>query len=167
MLLHAGTNDLNLPSDPDTAPQRLDSLVGQLFAACPDATIIVARIIPSTNASTATLIPTFNNAITDLMASRVQQGQHVIMVDMPSAVTNADFFNGQHPNDEGYNKMGIKWAIALTAANDMGWISGPVPGVGSGLIACTHDPTWIPQGEIANGAGLGTDLWLMASCASK
>jgi lysophospholipase L1-like esterase len=168
VLVHAGTNDLNQPSSPDTAPQRLDSLVGQLLAALPDATIIVARIIPSTNAATAALIPTFNNAITDLMATRVQQGQHVIMVDMPSAVTTGDLYDGLHPNDEGYNKMAIKWAIALTGANDMGWISDPVSGTGGASpVTCDHDPTWIPQGEIANGAGLGADLWLTVACVDK
>ena len=74
VLLHAGANDLNLPSDPANAPQRLDTLVGQLLAACPDATIIVSRIIPSSNSGAAALIPGFNNAITNLMATRVQKG---------------------------------------------------------------------------------------------
>ncbi len=167
VLLHAGTNDLNLPSDPSTAPQRLDSLVGQLLGAMPDAVIVVARIIPSTNAGTSSLIPLFNNAITDLMATRVQNGQHIVMVDMPSGVTTADLSDGLHPNDEGYNKMAIKWAIALTATNDLGWIGNPVSASGGSLVTCAHDPTWIPQGEVANGAELGADMWLTVSCANN
>jgi lysophospholipase L1-like esterase len=167
VLLHAGTNDLNLPSDPANAPQRLDALVGQLLAACPDATIIVARIIPSTNAGTSTLIPQFNNAITDLMSTRAQQGQHVIMADMPSAVSTANLADGLHPNDDGYNRMAIKWAIALTAVDSLGWIKDPVQGSGSTHVTCSHDPTWISQDQIANGAGLGANLWLTASCATK
>ncbi|CAG8321699.1 unnamed protein product [Penicillium salamii] len=167
VLLHAGTNDLNTPLEPSTAPQRLDSLVGQLVTALPDAIIIVARIVPSTNAGTSTMIPQFDYAITDLMATRVQNGQHIVMVDMPSGVTTADLSDGLHPNDEGYNKMAIKWAIALTAANDRGWIREPVPGQGGGLTTCPHDPIWIPQGEIANGAGLGPDLFLTVWCTSN
>ena len=89
VLLHAGTNDLHQPSDPSTALQRLDDLVGQLLTAMPDAVILVARIIQSKDAATSALIPQFNNAITDLIAKRAQSGQHVLMVDMPSGVTTA------------------------------------------------------------------------------
>ncbi|RDL35318.1 SGNH hydrolase [Venustampulla echinocandica] len=167
ILLHAGTNDLNLPSEPASAPQRLDSLVGQLVSACPDATIIVARIIPSTNGGLAALLPQFNNAITGLMAQRVRQGQQVMVVDMPSGVTTGDLADGLHPNDEGYNKMAIKWASALTAADSIGWIKDPVQGSGNPLATCNHDPVWLPQGQIANGAGLGSNLWLTVSCASN
>jgi hypothetical protein len=130
VLLHAGTYDLNLwvPSQFATAPQRLDSLVGQLLAACPDYTIIVARIIPyaSSHLGFAELVRVFNNAVTSLMATRVQAGQRVMIVDMPSAITPADLADGLNPNDQGYNKMALKWAIALTAVNSLGWIKAPV-----------------------------------------
>jgi hypothetical protein len=69
VLLHAGTNDLNLPSEPARAPQQLDAFVRKLLAACLDATIIVARIVLLTNSGTSTLIPQFNNTITDLMSA--------------------------------------------------------------------------------------------------
>jgi lysophospholipase L1-like esterase len=167
ILLHAGTNDLNRPSEPATAPQRLDALVGQLLDACPDATVIVARIIPSTNSVTSTLIPQFNNAITDLMATRAQNGQHVLIVDMPSGVTTSDLADGLHPTDAGYTKMAIKWAIALTAADSLGWIKDPIPASGSPLHTCSHDPTWISQGQIASGAGLGSNLWTNSACVLK
>ncbi|CAG8981912.1 hypothetical protein HYALB_00009167 [Hymenoscyphus albidus] len=157
ILLHAGTNDMNLPLDPASAPQRLDSLVGKLVSACPDATIIVARIIPSTNSGTSTLIPPYNKAIIELMAKRAINGQHVIVVDMPSGLQTGDLADGLHPNDGGYNKMAIKWAIELTAANSIGWIKDPVIGSGNTVATCDHDPIWFPQGEIANGAGLGSN----------
>ncbi|EPE29296.1 SGNH hydrolase [Glarea lozoyensis ATCC 20868] len=70
ILLHAGTYDLSLSVDPASAPQRLDSLVGKLVAACPDATIIVSRIIPSSNGGTASLIKPFNKAVAEFMAQR-------------------------------------------------------------------------------------------------
>ncbi|KAF5667841.1 FG-GAP repeat domain-containing protein [Fusarium denticulatum] len=52
--------------------------------------------------------------------------------------------------------MAIKWAIALTAADHLGWIRAPVAGEGGGpnRDTCKHDPTWLPQGQIATGAGL-------------
>ncbi|EHK97168.1 hypothetical protein M7I_7089 [Glarea lozoyensis 74030] len=127
ILLHVGTNDLNLHLDPSSAPQRLDSLVEKLISACPDATIIVARIIPSTDSGLASLISEYNKAITERMRDRaLRREQNVIIVDMPSGVRVQDMADGLHPSDAGYDKMAVKWAIALTAANSMGWVQDPV-----------------------------------------
>jgi lysophospholipase L1-like esterase len=165
ILIHVGTNDTNTSSDPETAPQRLDSLVGQALDACPDATIVVARIIPASNAATQTRIRAYNNAITDLMAARLQKGAHIVVVNMPAALTTADLTDGLHPTDEGYEKMSYEWAIGLTAANAQGWIKDPVRGdSGSHLVPFSYDHNWIEQGEIANGAGRGGNLFLTVVC---
>jgi lysophospholipase L1-like esterase len=169
ILLHAGTNDLNLRLDPATAPQRLDSLIEKLISACPDATIIVARIIPSTHPGLAALISVFNRAITELIEQRVaQREQRVMVVDMPSGVKPEDIVDGLHPGDGGYDKMAIKWAIAMTAANSMGWIEDPVEVTGISVpTRCDHDVFWMPQGEIASGGGLGANIWVSSSCSIK
>jgi hypothetical protein len=60
VLLHAGTNDLNGVSDADTAAQKYAALVDQLVTTWPDATIMVAQIIPSTISSTQANIDAFN-----------------------------------------------------------------------------------------------------------
>jgi lysophospholipase L1-like esterase len=168
ILLHAGTNDMNIPSNPETAPQRLDSLVGQIHGACPDATIVVARIIPASYAASQARIRAYNNAITDLMAARLREGTHVVVVNMPAALTTADLADGLHPSDKGYEKMAYEWAIGLTAASAQGWITDPVrDDGGSHLVSCSHDPNWIEQGEIANGAGRGNNLYLTVVCIKK
>ncbi|MCJ1282316.1 hypothetical protein MMC26_001639 [Xylographa opegraphella] len=58
--------------------------------------------------------------------------------------------------------MATAWFNAIAYANiELGWITTPVagsaPGSGPHLILCNNNPNWIPQGEIANGAGLGAD----------
>ncbi|KAH7230214.1 uncharacterized protein BKA55DRAFT_696746 [Fusarium redolens] len=141
VLLHAGTNDMNKPEDPDNAPGRLDNLVGTLVAALPDATIVVARIIPAVSSSTFSIIRVYNNAITRLMARRALRGEKVMMVGMPSGVQTRDLKDG--------------------------WIKDPVSGESPEQPSrgyCPHEPTWLPQGEVASGGGLGVNLWLRAAC---
>ena len=87
ILLHVGTNDVNQDLNLATAAQRVDSLVQQLLTACPDATIIVARIIPSAFKN----VGTFNRQLSELMDVRAIRGQHVMLVDMASETTLLSF----------------------------------------------------------------------------
>jgi lysophospholipase L1-like esterase len=41
ILLMAGTNDMNIPTDPTTASDRLGSLIDELVIAVPDAVVLV------------------------------------------------------------------------------------------------------------------------------
>ncbi|KAF4438886.1 SGNH hydrolase [Fusarium acutatum] len=150
LLLHAGTNDMGQATGSDTAPERLDSLVGALVAALPDAAVVAARIIPAASSATESRIRVYNNAITKLMSARARKGQHIMMVACR------------------YNKMAIKWAIALTAADHLGWIKAPVAGEGGpNRDTCKQDPTWLPQGEIATGAGLSANLFVKSACLTN
>jgi lysophospholipase L1-like esterase len=86
VLLHAGTNDLNRgnPSnEPDAdAPRRLGVLIDDVLKAVPQATVIVAKIIPSKKSGLAANIRTFNNALPAIVAARVSKGSKVSIVDM-------------------------------------------------------------------------------------
>jgi hypothetical protein len=152
------------------APGRLDNLVGTLVAALPDATVIVARIIPAASSGTLSRIQVYNNAITKLMARRALRGEKVTIVDMPSGVQTKDLTDGLHPTDQGYQNMAIKWSIAITAADSIGWIKDPVSGEIPGQLPrdyCAHDPVWLAQDEIASGGGLGANVWLRGTCFVK
>lgn len=63
VLLHAGTNDMGKPTDPTTAPQRLANLIDQILSTCPDATVLVALIIPSLDPTIQSRINTYNPAV--------------------------------------------------------------------------------------------------------
>lgn len=105
ILLHAGTNDMNLdpPRQPyDTAPERLGDLLDELLSAVPGTTIVVAKIIQSGNAGTKDRIPVFNDAVPDIVAARTDEGAKVQLVDMSSiGVDGVDLADGLHPNDTG------------------------------------------------------------------
>lgn len=166
VLLHAGTNDMNLPVDPANAPTRLGTLIDLVLATCPDAVIIVAQIIASANTVTQANIITYNAAIPDIVAARVAQGYHVTVVDMFSRLSlSTDYTDDLHPNDVGYSIMGDVWYEAIAQASGMDWITPPVEvTTSSTLVPCDHLPTWYLQGEIANGAGLGADSYPSIVC---
>jgi lysophospholipase L1-like esterase len=163
ILVHAGTNDMNLPLDPDTAPTRLGNLIDELLGTCPDALILVAQIIPSGTAATQSNIITYNAEIPDIVAARKENGSKVELVDMFSRLVYPDDYTDDlHPNDGGYIKMGDAWYEAIEYNVEYyGLLSAPVAesGTGSGNILCPGLPVWYPQGEIANGAGLGADAY--------
>lgn len=63
VLLHAGTNDCNLGLDVTNANARLDELIGNLTDGWPQATILVAKIIPSSDIAVQENIDTYNAQI--------------------------------------------------------------------------------------------------------
>jgi lysophospholipase L1-like esterase len=82
ILIHAGTNDMNLPLDPSTAPTRLGNLIDEVLGACPDALVLVAQIIPSGTGATQANIIAFNAAIPDLVIAREFAGFKITVVNM-------------------------------------------------------------------------------------
>ncbi|KAL9601531.1 MAG: hypothetical protein Q9219_002483 [cf. Caloplaca sp. 3 TL-2023] len=182
ILVHAGTNDLNMSPaiDPDHAPDRLGALIDQLISYGPEGTLIlVAQIINAQNAQTQSLIQKYNDAIPGVVAQRVANNHHVAIVDFRNRLQPGDYFDGLHPNDVGYRKMADVWFHAIKDAADKGWIKapeGPDPdfltqGDGPALLnkaACLTKPIWVPAlnsmgGPIATGAGHNGDMKWTAS----
>lgn len=164
VLLHAGTNDMNLNSDVAGAPTRLGNLIDKIIAASPNATVFVAKIISSRNAATQARIVDYNDAMPAVVAARSDAGHKVFLVDMYTQLNpSTDFTDDLHPNNAGYKKMGDVWVAALNYVfYEYGWIT-PVAAIPS----CQSLPTWVPQGQIANGAGLGKNEYPEIICAFK
>ncbi|MFF0105030.1 GDSL-type esterase/lipase family protein [Streptomyces hirsutus] len=159
ILLHAGTNDMNQNHQLDSAPERLRGLVNQILADAPEATVLVATLIPSTKEGMQAKIDRYNAAVPGVVRGLRNEGKRVRLVDMASALTPEDV-DGSHPDDEGYRKMAYVWLDALYSAADEGLLQNPVPGTGT---ACTGEeesdpvsaagPGWRPLGVIAPGMG--------------
>jgi lysophospholipase L1-like esterase len=158
VLLMAGTNDVNIPSDPADAPVHLASLIDEIITTCPDAAILVAQLTPVAGAASEALAQTFNAAVPGIVASRVSAGHSVLVVDMTNYVTVKDLADGLHPNDVGYNLMAQAWYAGIQKAAANGWINAPVA---SGIFleiggSCTTKLYWDPfYGQIASGVGHG------------
>jgi lysophospholipase L1-like esterase len=161
ILLHAGTNDMDLNRDVATAPDRLAAIIDQLLAKCPDASILVAQIIMSTDAAMQARTDAYNAAIAGLVRRyQEEQGRHVMAVDMSKILTRTDLADKKHPNDSGYRKMASAWRDAIQRANDAGWVKKPAPyegfGFGLGLDGTPgtgtlcEGPNWVNQGTVAD-----------------
>ncbi|KAK3308678.1 uncharacterized protein B0T15DRAFT_572803 [Chaetomium strumarium] len=104
ILVHAGTNDTDLNRDVATAPDRLAAIIDQLHEKCPDASVLVAQIIFSTDAAMQARTDRYSAAIANLVRHRQPH--------MSQLLTRADLADEKHPNDSGYRKMASAWRNA-------------------------------------------------------
>jgi len=105
ILLHIGTNDLDLPGVVDI----LD--ITDSFD--PAVTVVLARIINRLTFDQATT--DFNIAVAAMAEQRISNGDKIIVVDMESALTYPDDMEDElHPLQVGYDKMAVVWRDSLS-----------------------------------------------------
>jgi lysophospholipase L1-like esterase len=115
-----GTNDLNSELEVPTAPTRLAKILDAVTSQSPETLLVVAKLIPTRTDSLNVDVQTYNEAVEDLVAERVDAGKHIELVDMYGAFTknanykNALLFDGLHPNDAGYAVMADVWYEAIS-----------------------------------------------------
>ncbi|HEV7963665.1 MAG TPA: SGNH/GDSL hydrolase family protein [Actinoplanes sp.] len=109
VLLHIGTNDMNQNFDVAGAPGRLGALLDRIAADMPSATVVVAAIVPSTDATVNGRVNAFNAAVPGVVA----QHANARFADLNSTITAADMADALHPSDAGYAKMASLWYSAL------------------------------------------------------
>lgn len=130
VLLHAGTNDLDIRSsiskegsDPKDAALRLGQLIDKIMEYCPDAVILVAVPLSSCDGYKPKM-PEFRALVPGIVRQRRQDGEHVLAVDF-STFDLKDLRDCLHPTNAGYSIMGDYWYAFLTQVPD-GWIKKPV-----------------------------------------
>ncbi|KAJ7243855.1 hypothetical protein B0H12DRAFT_819301 [Mycena haematopus] len=159
IFLLAGTNDINNNDDIADAPTRLIAVVDSITSALPTAAVLVGTLPLNGNPDIETEVETFNDNITQSLLRRTADGMRVYPVSMEN-IGPSDMADNLHPNDQGYAIMADCWFSALWQVAEWGWID-PATGdlsTGDGNNEfCSTNPIWYPQGEIANGAGLGAN----------
>ncbi len=113
ILLHVGTNDLTQDYDLLNAPNRLKSLIDQIFHSIPTVQLLVAQLVPSTNQTFNDRIRAYNAAIPAIVSFERSQGYNINFVDMNSALTQNDLFDDIHPTQSGYDNMADVWSTAI------------------------------------------------------
>jgi lysophospholipase L1-like esterase len=167
--LLAGINDLGQDYEVSTAPDRLASLIDQILAAEPDATVLVAKLIVNSNSTTEARVVTFNDALPAIVNSRASAGKHVYLVDT-SSIPVSDLKDGLHPNDTGYQLLANAWDSAIQTVIGDGWVKDPVAGsitrptgsVYSGVAGKCLDGGPLTSGgkaDISSCTGSSSQLW--------
>ncbi|MBE8472260.1 ricin-type beta-trefoil lectin domain protein [Streptomyces justiciae] len=162
--LHIGTNDLNGNYQPSTAADRLRSLVNQVTAAAPDATVLVASLVVSTSGSEEQYRAAYNQATRQIVSDAQAAGKHVAFVDM-GGLTTADLADTLHPNDAGYQKMADAFHRGVQSADNAGWLKNPAPApsrIQSGLAGKCMD---VNGAGTANGTAVQT--WSCGDSANQ
>jgi lysophospholipase L1-like esterase len=147
VLLHAGTNDAIQGIDIANAATRLGALIDKITATVPNAVVIVASIVPLTDATQEARVKTFNAGIPAVVSSRAAAGKKVYFTDMHAALTTADLADGIHPSEAGYAKMATQWYSALRSVSGaLGGGSTPttVPTTAPSPSPTTSSPTVAP-----------------------
>jgi lysophospholipase L1-like esterase len=125
ILLMIGTNDTAwwTGENADQIGARHDALIEQLRTARPTAWIFVASIPPQASAiiqpnniDRAVLTQQLNIVIARNVAARVAAGQAVRFVDVNSALTTADLYDGIHPTEAAHARVAQIFLDAVRAA---------------------------------------------------
>jgi len=117
--LMIGTNDINGNNNVADAPNRLGKLLDSIFTKDANVLVVLAQIVPTKTDGTNNTIKTYNAAMPNLVSTRVNQGRHIVLVDMYGAFTkdtnykNTVLGDNLHPNQAGYNLMADVWFKAL------------------------------------------------------
>ena len=145
ILLNVGSNDCVYHEDLDEAPARLKQLLNDIFGICPDATIVLSPLGPSSNTDYMQRFAGLNSAMPEMVESFVKHGKHIIIADTSNIDIGADMFDDLHLNDAGYYRLAKTFHAALIQANINGWITKPVSVSRKTLIletTCTSLPSW-------------------------
>lgn len=113
VLLHLGHNDLWLGQSIASTVDEIAEIVAIVRRASPNATVLLARIIPS-SAPGLEEIPEFNRAIGELAPRLSTPESQVLAVDLATGFDPArDTVDGVHPNESGARKMARAWLTTL------------------------------------------------------
>ncbi len=121
--LQIGTNDILSLYELDTAGERLEVLVDKIFAKLPSDGKLFLATIPYMDANDTTYISAehftvefmdecvdnYNAQVRALVEKKQSEGKNISLADVNGVLSKEDLYDGVHPNEKGYEKMGDFW----------------------------------------------------------
>ena len=111
IFLHIGTNDISTGANTVEVTRRLWNLLDEIYTASPDVTVYVAGIIRRLDSPDKDQITRQYGRLTSAVVDAwVGAGYDARYVNMYPFIQPEDLADALHPNQRGYNKMGLIWA---------------------------------------------------------
>ncbi|KFX94360.1 hypothetical protein O988_06345 [Pseudogymnoascus sp. VKM F-3808] len=139
VLIHVGTNNMDLNQQVGEAPGRYSNMLDEMYVKLPDALIIVCKVIHSKNPNLNARADAFNAKLETMVQQRSDAGRSILLVDM--GMVDSDINDSKHPTDAGYAKMAEGWYKTIIKAHESGMIK----------AHGTSNPTGVGIGERGNG----------------
>ena len=112
--IHLGTNDILHGATGFTTADRLDRLVARVYAANPDAYVVLVQIIPMAGRPEQVA---YDALVPKVAAKYRAQGRAVSVVDMSTLLTvPTDYRDALHPTQAGFDTMGMALYPAISTA---------------------------------------------------
>ena len=121
LLLMIGTNDTRSDANPEGASERLSGLLDRITSHSPTTHLLVASIAPidqNLRPTQSDNAEAYNEKIPGIVEQKVAQGNKVTFVDVNSALTADDIFDGVHPSLEGYENIANSWYDWIKGSQD-------------------------------------------------
>jgi len=114
ILIHLGSNDVFQGEDVETTLDELGELIDAVRESRPEATFLLAQIIPTTMAHANAGIRELNARIPELAASKSSATSRVVVVDHFTGFdATRQTYDGVHPNADGEIHLSDRWLAAL------------------------------------------------------
>ncbi|QXJ23900.1 VCBS repeat-containing protein [Actinomadura graeca] len=123
--LIAGGNDVNQNYQMDGAIGRLESLIRQISKDADNTLVLVAGVQPYPDPAWDARGKSFNAKIPGLVEKLGDEGVNVMWVDTGLQLSDIGP-DGNHPTDQGYDKIGAAFVKAANEANGQGRLVDPV-----------------------------------------
>lgn len=114
ILIHLGSNDVFQDEDVETTLDELGELIDAVRESRPEATFLLAQIIPTAMANANAGIRELNARIPELAASKSSATSRVVVVDHFTGFdATRQTYDGVHPNADGEIHLSDRWLAAL------------------------------------------------------
>ncbi|RSL43787.1 hypothetical protein CEP54_014936 [Fusarium duplospermum] len=128
VVINAGTNDIVGNIDPAGQPQRLKSMLLDLWSnISPDTVIIVSTILPVDKPAAEALQGGVNNGYRNVVSDLYKEGKPIYLADLDGFMTLSDLGDGTHPTDYGFRKMAGAFWSAIQKAEKENKLKDPLP----------------------------------------
>ena len=114
LLIHLGSNDVFQGEDIESTLHELAELIDAVRESRPEATFLLAQIIPTAMVNTNARIRELNARIPELAASKSSATSRVVVVDHFTGFdATRQTYDGVHPNADGEIHLSDRWLAAL------------------------------------------------------